>query len=1084
MIAQPSRAAANGQSTVREHWIARLPGWSITDFRARAWTAGVIAVLVVGTLSVLTARIAADRRTALITADLDQLADNTGWPHQEYLRPRIALARQVAELIAESHDLDGAKTVAAAAIAHFERVAMLGYRSGTAGQSWTLDRGGGIAALGAIEQRLEAAFRANPKRLDAVAVDLPSWGRTLVLRFPIAERDGEAVIEAILLDPLYHSLFPAVQRTQFVLQIYDETGLVWGERADPGASDRVVLRTFSVADQRWAIRAWPRPSWLARERQREWWAVARVGLGTALVVAMAIVWLMMRWGRLSYETQIAEQSTRLVVDNALDAVVTMDAAGVITGWNAHAESTFGWTRKEAIGRVLADTVVPPQYRAAHTEGLARFLADGSGRILNRRVEITAWHRDGREFPVELSIAAIALGDTYSFTAFVRDITERKQAEEELRRAKDDAEASNRAKSEFLATMSHEIRTPMNGVFGMTELALDTSDDAERRDFLQRARACAESLMTIINDILDFSKIEAGKLDLECIDFDVHGVVNGVLDTLAIAAGQKQLELVGIVDERVPARLRGDPGRLRQVILNLGSNALKFTEHGEVVIRIDRDDRADVVSRDADDWTGAETTAGTAGAPIALRCTVRDSGIGIPRDKQRAIFESFTQADSSTTRRYGGTGLGLAISARLVMMMDGEIGVDSEPGAGSTFWFTARFAPAEPVRVVESGPAMDGMRVLVVDDNATNRMFLLKTLQAWGCRASLASGGIEACDLLKHAAANGEPIDLVLLDMHMPDVDGMATARRIRADPMTAGVAIIALTSISRTAVDQKDTLRFAAALPKPIKQAELLAAVTQLTSGGADAEHAPATTARRILVVDDNEANRIVAQTVLRRSGYDVHLAVDGKSAVAAFTRLAPDLVLMDVQMPDMDGVEATIAIRSGETDPERRVPILALTAALSAEDRERCFAAGMNGYVIKPLRRDQLLQAVTGALAGRAESSPPPAAAPEPAPPRGVDADLDAATLAALTATFLDDAIARCRSLREAAASGEGETVQQIGHYIKGGAAQLALAPVRDLAGALEALGRTGTLDSAPTLVNVLEAELIAARGAVVDAA
>ncbi len=1061
----PGEPASRGNAGLERRTSAFRPSRGVA-FRRRAWTAGAISLLVVATLSVLTARIAADRRTAVITADLEQLAESSSWPHQEYLRPRIAFAREIVALLdADDANARPARRIAAAGLGHFERVVMLAYRGRDSAASWTLQREQTDADVGAIEKRLETAFRANPKRVDALAADLGNWGRTLVLRFPIPHHDGAAVVEAIALDPLYENLFSVRERRQFLLQIYDETGLVWGERAEPRDGDRVVTRTFPVADQRWTLRAWPRAAWLAGERQREWWAVARVGLGSALLVALGMVWLMMRWGRLAHETEVAERGTRLVVDNALDAVVSMDAGGVITGWNAHAESTFGWSRKEAIGRLLAETIVPPQYRTAHADGLVRFLADGTSTIMNRRIEITAWHRAGREFPVELSISAIRVGDAHTFTAFVRDITDRKQTEEDLRRAKESAEASNRAKSEFLATMSHEIRTPMNGVFGMTELALDTADDGERRDFLQRARACAESLMTIINDILDFSKIEAGKLDLEFVDFDLHGVLNGVLDTLAIEAGRKQLELVGVIDHRLPPRLRGDPGRLRQVILNLGSNALKFTEHGEVVIRIDREDvETPAAGADGDDVhpepaDGAREPLPAARGPIRLRCSVRDSGIGIPRDKQQAIFESFTQADSSTTRRYGGTGLGLAISQRLVALMSGEIGVDSEPGCGSTFWFTARFDAAEPARALELATSVRGLRVLVVDDNATNRMFLLKTLQAWRCRPALASGGIEACDLLKNGALNGEPFDVVLLDMQMPDLDGVGTARRIRAEPSTQAVPIIALTSISRNAVERHRELHFAAALPKPIKQAELLATITQLADGGGAADMlSDAVPVRRILVVDDNEANRIVAQTVLRRAGYDVHLAIDGKSAIAAFQRLAPDMVLMDVQMPEMDGVAATEAIRAGE-DPARRIPILALTAAMSAEDRERCLGAGMNGYVIKPMRREQLLQAVTAALAGREESSAEAVARNariEP-PSHAADNGIDAATIAEISATFLDDAIERCRALHDAVASNEATVVQQIGHYIKGGAAQLEIQGVRDLAAAVEALGRSG---------------------------
>ncbi len=649
-------------------------------------------------------------------------------------------------------------------------------------------------------------------------------------------------------------------------------------------------------------------------------------------------------------------------------MVSMDADGVITDWNAQAERAFGWSRQDVVGKTLAETIVPPRYRAAHVEGLRRFVATGEGRVVNQRIEVAAWHREGYEFPVELTISPIRLRGGYTFTAFVRDITERKRVEEELRRAKDAAEGANRAKSEFLASMSHEIRTPMNGIFGMTELALDTHDETERRDFLVRARACAESLMTIINDVLDFSKIEAGKLDLEAVTFDVRDVVDGVLDTLAIEAARKRLELVGSVDDAVPAGPLGDPGRLRQIVMNLAGNALKFTDHGEIVIRVETVAPSAVGgTATTGNLEGAIVEDGTTGA-VALRCTVRDTGIGIPHDKQAAIFESFTQADSSTTRRYGGTGLGLAISQRLAAMMGGAIGVESEPGRGSTFWFTARFAPVSSAPVIDDCSMLVGLRVLVVDDNATNRMFLLRTLQGWGCRPALAAGGAEACDIVMHAARNGEPFAVVLLDMQMPDLDGIATAKRMRATPLTRGVPIIGLSSINRSNGERAQEAGLSLLLPKPIKQPQLREAMlalatppTRRSSAAANGEGAGRSA--RILVVDDNEANRIVAETILKRAGYEVHLVTSGQEAILAVRRLAPDLVLMDVQMPGIDGLEATATIRAGE-DPARRTPIVALTAATGGDDRERSLAAGMNGYVVKPLKGKELLTIVRTTLA------------------------------------------------------------------------------------------------------------------------
>jgi two-component system sensor histidine kinase/response regulator len=1052
---------------------ATMPPIDGRTFRRRAWFVGVVVLVVLLVVRLVMCELAADRREQLISEELERVAASVNHPHRDYLEPRMGLARQVITLLSAANPPppQTVREMATAGVRELPGVPLLVYR-GRRGVVWQVAEGEPASGVDAIERRLDESFHDNPTNIPAVAADLDAWGRTLMLRFPIAEQGPDAaVFEVVRLDPFYDHLFLPELRASYVLQIYDETGRVWGEPGEPPAATTVVTRTFPVAWQRWTIRAWPRPTWLAAERRAEWWAIARFGLPTAPLIAAVLVWLLLWWGGLTEKIVLAERRMRLTVDRAIDAVVSMGADGRIIHWNAQAEATFGWSRDEAIGRSLAETIVPPASRAAHAQGVARFLATGEGRLVNTRIEMPAWHRDGHEFPVELSISAIPVRDTYLFTAFVRDITDRKLAEEELRSAKETAEAGNRAKSEFLATMSHEIRTPMNGIFGMTELALDTDDDAERRDFLVRARACAESLMTIINDVLDFSKIEAGKLDFECIEFDVRGVLDGVLDTLAIEANRKQLELVGSVDEALPPRLRGDPGRLRQILMNLAGNALKFTEHGEIVIRLESGAEEPGAERPADASDDGR---------VMLRGVVQDTGIGIPADKQAAIFESFTQADSSTTRRYGGTGLGLAISQRLVAMMGGTIGVESEPGRGSTFHFSVPLARGGAVSEIDSRRAVTDLRVLVVDDNATNRMVLLKLLQNWGCRAALASGGAEACDLLTHAARGGEPFDLVLLDMNMPDLDGVATARRIRAEATTRDVPIVALTSVSRGGARHED-IGLTAVIPKPIKHAQLAeamaAAMAAARARAAPSDAGDGTSGRpgRILVVDDNEANRIVAETVLRRAGYEVHIATNGREAIATVRRVAPDLVLMDIQMPEMDGLAATAAIRAGE-DPAHRRPIFALTAATSAEDRVRCQEAQMDGYIVKPLRREDLLETVARALAAaprRPTSVAPTSAAPD-------ENLLEDDVMMEIAARFLDDAVSRCMTLRTALAAGEAKAVEQIGHYLKGGAAQLAIPGLRDLAAAVESLGRGGQLESAAGLVAALEDEIAVARRAI----
>ncbi len=1030
-------------------------------FRRRAIAIGIIVTAVLLIVRVVMCQLAADHREQAIYQDLERVAAEMEHPHRDYLEPRIGLAQQAVTLLATSNLAPAAivRAVAAAGVHELPDVPLIMFRARRGG--WRVGEDDPVAGLDVVLRRLDESSHDDAKSAHAIAADLGRWGRTLVVRLPVAEQGPDAAIfAAIRLAPLYHHLLPPELRTSYVVHVSDAGDLVWGDAGEPPDGGYVVTRSFPVAWQRWTIRAWPRPEYLRAQRIAEWWAIARIGLPTAPLLAAVFVGLLLWWGRLTEKVVLAEQRMRLTLDKALDAVVMMDADGRITGWNVQAEATFGWGAGEVLGRVLADVIVPPSQREAHIRGLARFLATGEGRVVNTRVEMAAWHRDGHEFPIELSISAVPFHSSYVFTAFIREITERKHAEEELRSAKETAEAGNRAKSEFLATMSHEIRTPMNGIFGMTELALDTDDDAERRDFLVRARACAESLMTIINDVLDFSKIEAGKLDFECIEFDVRAVVDGVLDTLAIEGNRKHLELVGSVDEALPARLRGDPGRLRQIFMNLAGNALKFTDHGEIVIRLEQSPQ-----RPSDD---------PADERVVLRCTVQDTGIGIPAEKQATIFESFTQADSSTTRRYGGTGLGLAISQRLVAMMGGAIGVDSEPGRGSTFWFTVTLERGGAVSDVESRRALADLRVLVVDDNATNRMVLLKLLQSWGCRAALASGGVEACDLLTHAARGGEPFDLVLLDMHMPDLDGVATARRIRMEPTTRDVPIVALTSVSRGG-GKHEHLGLNAVIPKPIKHGPLAEAMVTAMAAREPAGM-PGGVQRPgcILIVDDNEANRIVAQTVLRRGGYEVHLATNGREAIAAFRSIAPDLVLMDVQMPEMDGLAATAAIRAGE-DPTQRRPILALTAATSPEDRVRCREAQMDGYIVKPLRREDLLETVARALT----AAPRREVAARPAVPATDEMLIEHDVMLEIAGRFLDEAVIRCDALRAALASGEAKAVEHIGHYLKGGAAQLAMTGLRDLAAAIETLGRRGQLDSAAGLVSALEDEVAAARRA-----
>ena len=921
------------------------------------------------------------------------------------------------------------------------------------------------------------------------------------------------------------------------------------------------------------------------------------------------------------ERKRIEAKLNAITESAPDAIIMIDPQGAVSYWNPAAVRIFGYSLDEVLGKNLHDLLAPERYHKDHQAAFPEFLRSGEGNAIGRTVELFARRKSGQEFEIELSLSAINLEGAWHAVGIIRDISERRKAEEtfkkqeqfiratldglsahicvidqhgrivitnrtwdmfaiensaaegtcgegasyldactagcqddtkdieefsnavkaviggtlsefvkeypchspqekrwficrinpfivsgtnyavvshenitqlkltldELYQARDTAEAATQAKSSFLATMSHEIRTPMNGVIGMTSLLLDTGLNAEQREYTEIVRKSGENLLALINDILDFSKIEAGKLDLEILDFDLRLTLEDTAELLSLRAAEKGLELLCRVDPAVPLTLRGDPARIRQIITNLVGNAIKFTQEGEIVISATRSSEHD--------------------GHVTLLFEVHDTGIGMPTERLEAIFDPFTQVDGSTTRKYGGTGLGLAICKQLAELMGGEIGVTSKPGHGSTFWFTLRLeqqnGELSTVPDVQTQIDLAGTKILVVDDNATNRLLVTTLLTHWACRFASAVDAKEGLALLLDAARADDPFQVALLDQEMPGMDGLEMARRIKGDPLLAATLLIMVTSLGQRGDAAKlEKIGFSGYLSKPVRQSHLHGCIALVLGRARQAGDDSATEVSpqnrgivtrysvaecavngvRILLAEDNIINQKVAQNMLGKLGYKADVVADGREAVRALEMINYDIVLMDCQMPEMDGYEATTMIRDPNSNVHNHaVPIIAMTANAMQGDREKCLQSGMDDYLSKPVKKEEMAGMIEKWYRrDTSRESDVPETKGQAKNARLFDKtdmlermDNDSDFVLSILEEALSELPRHVQELHELCCGNDLLIIQRMAHTIKGMAANISTGPLRDVAAHIETAAQEGDLASARDLLTELEQTL-----------